>query len=41
VSELRPANPALPNIVASAPAIHDPLNRLLAKAVQKGQNSID
>jgi myo-inositol-1(or 4)-monophosphatase len=41
VRELRPANPALPNIVASAPAIHDPLNRLLAKAVQKGQNSID
>jgi myo-inositol-1(or 4)-monophosphatase len=41
VTELHPANPALPRIVASAPAIHDALNRLLAKAVQKAEKPID
>lgn len=41
VSELRPSQPGLPNIVATAPAIHDPLTRLLRKAVQSAQNSID
>ena len=41
VSELRPSRPGLPNIVATAPAIHDPLTRLLTKAVQSAQNSID
>ena len=41
VSELRPSRSGLPNIVASAPAIHDPLTRLLSKAVQSAQNSID
>ena len=41
VSELRPSQPALPNIVASGPAIHDPLTQLLRKAVQSAQNSID
>lgn len=41
VSELRPPQPALPNIVASAPAIHDSLTQLLRKAVQSAQNSID
>jgi len=41
VSELRPSQPALPNIVASAKAIHDPLTRLLTKAVHSAQNSID
>ena len=41
VTELHPDDPALPRIIASAPAIHDALNRLLAEAVQKAQNSID
>jgi myo-inositol-1(or 4)-monophosphatase len=41
VTELRPANPALPNIVASGPALHGALIALLAKAVHKAQNSID
>lgn len=41
VTELRPDDPALPNIVASGPALHDPLIALLAKAVHKAQNSID
>ena len=41
VSELQPSQPGLPNIVATAPAIHDPLTRLLTKAVQSAQNSID
>jgi len=41
VSELRPSRAGLPNIVATAPAIHDPLTRLLSKAVQSAQNSID
>jgi myo-inositol-1(or 4)-monophosphatase len=41
VSELQPADTALPNIVASGPALHDALNRLLAEAVQKAQKSID
>jgi len=41
VTELSPADPALPRIIASAPAIHDALNRLLERAVHKAQNSID
>ena len=41
VTELHPENPAFPRIVASAPAIHDALNRLLAEAVQKAQEPID
>jgi len=41
VTELHPDDPALPRIIAIAPAIHDALNRLLAEAVQKAQNSID
>jgi myo-inositol-1(or 4)-monophosphatase len=41
VTELHPENPAFPRIVASAPAIHDPLNRLLAEAVQKAREPID
>jgi len=41
VSELRPSQPGLPNIVATNPAIHDPLTRLLAKAVQSARKSID
>jgi myo-inositol-1(or 4)-monophosphatase len=34
VTELRPSNPALPRIVASAPAIHDDLVALLERATQ-------
>src|SRR2546427_779098 len=41
LGELRPSQPALPNIVASGPAIHDSLTQLLRKAVQSAQNSID
>jgi len=41
VSELRPSQPGLPNIVATAPLIHDPLTRLLTNAVHSAQNSID
>ena len=41
VTDRPPLDPARPNIVASAPAIHDALNRLLAEAVQKAKNSID
>jgi myo-inositol-1(or 4)-monophosphatase len=41
VTELAPANPAFPRIIASGPRLHDALTRLLAEAVHKAQNSID
>jgi myo-inositol-1(or 4)-monophosphatase len=41
VTELTPADPAAPRIVASGPGVHDALTRLLANAVHKAQNSID
>lgn len=41
VTELTPADPALPRIVASGPGIHDALTRLLARAVQKSEKPID
>ena len=41
VTELTPSNPALPRIIASAPDIHDALNRLLERAVHRAQKSID